>query len=106
MSFRQIDFYKVNFCCDQLTKNVSQGIMIKKSLKVLGTLLKKHTLVKLPFLRKTTASALVEISHELLTVIYLSEDHSSEFAVHWIQKPFLNLVTGEQPLTALLSEKH
>jgi len=27
---------------------------------------------------------------------YLPEDHSSEFAIHWIQKPFLDLVTGEQ----------
>lgn len=43
-----IAFYNVNFCCDQLTKNVSKGIMAQKLVtQILGIPSKKCTLVKL-----------------------------------------------------------
>lgn len=35
---------------------------------------------------------------------YLPEDHSSEFAIHCIQKPFLDLVAGEQHKSSLLQQ--
>lgn len=35
---------------------------------------------------------------------YLPEDHPSEFAIHCIQKPFLDLVAGEQHKSSLLQQ--
>lgn len=89
--------------CDPLTKNVSRGIMAKKSLKFLGIPFKTvHWKLSSPFKRNNSkffsGNSKRNIYYHFDAVFLTS---SSEFAIHWLQ--FLDLVAGEHHKSRLVS---
>ena len=99
--FQTDSICKVNFCCDQLTKNLSKGIMAKKSVTQISR--DPFTKCTLPHFRERTQQELQwkfekRCSLPCDAVIpSLSGNHSSRFATSPDNQPFLDLVIGEQP---------
>lgn len=84
----QRDGLSLDFCCGQLTKNVSKGVLAKNlATQISRDSFLKCTWVKLPLFRTITAGTLVYISKKLIDyyhfeVVFLY--YSSEFALRWV----------------------